>query len=86
MGKMTREQAIETLAALNKKVTRDRIIIYVDAMLLYQEANENIARNGAITAHPRTGAPMENPYLKVRIACAAQLSKFNLNTGDLWDG
>lgn len=82
---MTTDEAIDRLAELNPKIRRDRLCIYADAMMLYREASENIARNGAITAHPRTGAPLENPYLKVRKMAADTLAKFhNINCGDLW--
>lgn len=82
---MTREDVLVRLVELNPKVGRDRLCIYADAMVLYLEASENIARNGAITAHPRTGAPIENPYLKVRKMAADTLAKYqNIKTGDLW--
>jgi phage terminase small subunit len=45
---------------------QDLVQIYCDACETYNEAQENIKRNGAVVSHPRTGAPLENPYLKVR--------------------
>ena len=84
MGEITREAAIEYLITLNPKITRERIMIYVDAVFSYQEATENIQRNGAISAHPRTGAPFENPYFKIRTQCANILRKIRLETGTLW--
>ena len=50
-------------------------VIFADALRTYVEANENVRRNGAIVAHPRTGAPLENPYLKVRENAARALAK-----------
>ena len=85
MGQITREHAVATLRRLNPKMPLDRICVYADAMLTYMEASENITRNGAITAHPRTGAPLENPYLKVRKAAGDTIAKFRMNTGDLWE-
>ena len=50
--------------------------MYASALLLYREAAANIAQNGAICAHPRTGAPMENPYLRVQAHAVGILGKF----------
>lgn len=49
----------------NPGVRRDLVEMAADALRLYHEAAENVSRNGAIVAHPRTGAPMANPYLAV---------------------
>ena len=49
--------------------------MYVSSFLTYLEAQENIERNGSIVAHPRTGSPMENPYLKVRTAAMNDMLK-----------
>lgn len=59
--------------------------IYAGAYVTYREAETNIAERGAINSHPRTGSPLENPYLKVRSGAAATLKKIRLKTGDLWD-
>jgi len=85
MAEVTRQEVIDRLCALNPSTSRDKITIYADALLLYREATANIAANGAITAHPRTGAPLENPYLKVRAAAATTIAKFRLRTNDLWE-
>lgn len=81
---LTKADAIAALAKLNPAMGRDKLTIYVDAMIQYREATENIEKNGAICVHPRTGAPLENPYLKVRASAAATLAKFRIRTGDLW--
>lgn len=44
----------------------DHATLYANAFIEYREASENIAQYGAIVQHPRTGNPVENPYLKVR--------------------
>ena len=62
----------------------DRISMYADMYVDYQEAAENIKRHGALCAHPKTGAPIENPYLKIRQQMQAKLSKQQLNTAGLW--
>jgi len=82
---MTREQAVKILLGFNPPERRHVIEMYVSSFLGYVEAQENIDRNGNIVAHPRTGAPMENPYLKVRTACLNDMNKFKLKgLGELW--
>lgn len=41
------------------------IKIYADALRTYFEAAANVEKNGAICQHPRTGSPIENPYMKI---------------------
>jgi hypothetical protein len=48
---------------------------YCHQFLTYVEAAQNILELGTIVAHPRTAAPMENPYVKVRAASLAAMSK-----------
>jgi hypothetical protein len=72
---VTRKEAIEALSASNKKARLAELVIYADAALEYNEAVDNIQRNGVIVLHPRTGAPVENPYLKVRRSAGAVLRK-----------
>ena len=50
--------------------------IYYDAKKTYEKAQKNIEENGEIVTHPRTGAPMENPFLKVRTQAAKQILDF----------
>ncbi len=64
---------------------RDRAAQYADAYLTYQEAADNITPNGAIVAHPRTGAPLVNPNLRIRNDAYRILRTFRLSSvGDLW--
>jgi phage terminase small subunit len=52
----------------------------------WQEASENIRKNGSICAHPRTGAPMTNPYLSIQTAALKNLQRFpRLKTDRLWE-
>ena len=53
----------------------DDLNMYVDAFLDYREAVDNIRKNGNIVSHPRTGSPMENPYIKVRAAAQNSMQK-----------
>jgi hypothetical protein len=48
---------------------------YGHQLLCYIEASESILNLGTITAHPRTAAPMENPYLKVRVSSLASMNR-----------
>lgn len=62
MEKMTIEQE---LRADNPNAPASRIQLAADALAVYAEASANVRANGAIVTHPRTGAPMENPYLRI---------------------
>ena len=69
---------VDILAELtreNPKANAVDLRVYADALATYREAAENIDRNGAIVQHPRTGAPIENPYLKIRTSAGATLTK-----------
>jgi phage terminase small subunit len=65
----------DDIVRLNPKVSSVDARIYADALRIYYEASDNIAEHGAIVQHPRTGAPIENPYLKVRSSTGAILTK-----------
>lgn len=51
--------------------------IFADALQIYREAAKNVEANGAVVSHPRTGAPIENPYLKIQTVNGAVLSKMS---------
>ena len=72
---MERETAVAVLRRDNPGVRLDDIMIYVDAYLDYMEATENINEYGVIVSHPRTGAPVENPYLRVRSTAVATMQR-----------
>jgi phage terminase small subunit len=64
MGKI-----IDIAAEIQRDNPHARLIdvhVFADALRIYHEASENVAANGAICSHPRTGAPIENPYLKIQ--------------------
>jgi len=54
------------LAKDNPGASGIAVRLYADALRTYHEAAENVLNNGAICSHPRTGAPIENPYLRIR--------------------
>lgn len=61
----------------NPKLSVSVAQVLSDALLAYAEAKENVAKNGTIVAHPRTGAPLENPYNKIMNQKAAIISRFD---------
>lgn len=64
---------------------RGTFVQYADAYLEYQEATENIEKNGLIVQHPRTSNPIENPYMAVRDRALKKLQLFrNVKTEGLW--
>ena len=73
MGKISLR---ESLRAENKGANPLFIGLVADALETYLEAQKNITEKGAICAHPRTGAPIENPYIKIRASQVAVLAKF----------
>lgn len=56
---------VDVLKLFNPTVPDMEIRIYLDNLALYSKAKENVQKNGAITLHPRTGEPINNPYLRV---------------------
>lgn len=80
MGKMTLEQVRNLLSEQNEDAPPADIAMYADAYMDYQEAVENIRENGNIVFHPRTGAPIDNPYAAVKKRAIDQMRKFR----DIW--
>jgi phage terminase small subunit len=69
---------IDILAELIRDNPTLRVIdlrVFADALKVYREASLNILENGAIVMHPRTGAPIENPYLKIQASSGAVLAR-----------
>ena len=73
MGKMKNKTSNATIDIIHPDVMR----VYRDALQLYDEASANIETNGAVTGHPKTGAPMVNPYLDVLDTCSKTILKFH---------
>lgn len=90
MGEVTDPPRIEKppivakLRKANPQAPLATILMYVDAFVDYQEAQSNLDRHGAIVLHPRTGAPIENPYFKIRDSAGAKLAKFRLKADCVW--
>ena len=66
---------LDLLKAENPKEPAMNVEVFADALSTYIEATANISKNGAIVSHPRTGAPIENPYLKIQTQKGAILTK-----------
>lgn len=85
MGTMTREDVMTALGTANPRGRPDEIAMYADVYLTYQEAARNIAEHGAVVLHPRTGAPIDNPYLRVRDTAMAQIRRLSrVKVDGLW--
>lgn len=79
-----RAWAREKLVAANPYAKVEKIERYLDAYAEYQVAQANIAEHGSIVMHPRTGAPIPNPYLPIRDKAARAMDAAKLRTNDLW--
>jgi len=76
---------IDVVEELRKDNAHKRLIdlrVFADALLLYRAAAKHVREHGAIVAHPRTGAPMENPYLKVQSTQGIVLAKMGKMRSD----
>lgn len=81
--------AIEVIAQLrkvNKDADEATLQQYAHQFVAYLEAQNNIARFGNVVSHPRTAAPMANPYLPIRAAAAKEMKSAGrrLKTDKLW--
>jgi hypothetical protein len=66
----------------NPSVSRIILRIYLDALQGYLEAAENVEKNGRVCFHPRTGSPIENPYLRILNEQGKVLRGMQLISGD----
>lgn len=83
---MKRDEVVSILRRDNPAARADDVAMYADCFMDYREASENIEKNGNIVAHPRTGSPIENPYIKVKANAMNQLRKITRlrKVGALW--
>lgn len=80
---MTKADILAALQQANPQAPMARIAICADAIVDYRAAQANIDEHGTIVYHPRTGAPIPNPYLPVRAAAAKSVLSLRLQIGDL---
>ncbi len=80
---MTKDEVVKIL--LGNGTRPETAALYADAYILYHEATENIDKNGAIVAHPRTGLPITNPYVPVQKEARRALQDMRgARTDGLW--
>lgn len=85
MGEMTRDEVLSALGRDNPKAKAGDIVMYADAFMEYQAAQANIAQHGSIVFHPRTGAPIDNPYMRVRDKAGALMRRMKIVKADaIW--
>jgi phage terminase small subunit len=84
METMTRDEVVRVLVECGTR--KDEAVQYADAFLEYQAATANIEAHGLIVGHPRTGNPIENPYLAVRDRALKKLQGMRtVKAYRLWD-
>lgn len=71
----TAEAAFALLREDNPRASDGDCRMYGQAWVEWQHANAKIVEDGTIVSHPRTSAPIENPYLKIRFAAMATMQK-----------
>jgi len=82
---MNKAEVLALLQADNPQAPLASLEMYAGTFLDYQEAAGNVAENGTIVAHPRTGAPIENPYFRIKVAAMKSLLAFKRIKSDrLW--
>jgi len=80
---MTKQEIVAILEGNGNR--KDLCVQYADAYLEYQEATENIGRNGLIVQHPRTTNPIDNPYMAVRDRALKKLRELRgVKSEGLW--
>ena len=72
---MDRNRVRQLIEEENPGSKIDDVELYCHQFLTYIEAAQNVLTNGTIVAHPRTAAPMENPYVKVRAAALGAMKR-----------
>jgi hypothetical protein len=85
---MTNEEILTSLRDQNPRLRDDVAIPLATALYEYGLAQSKINDQGVLSLHPRTGSPMENPYLQVRERSRRTIkdlcAKRNVKTDGLW--
>lgn len=71
-----RAEVIAYLRRENPSASLQAVALYADAYAEYRAAMANIREHGAVVFHPRSGAPVDNPFLKVRDNARKALGEF----------
>jgi phage terminase small subunit len=75
MGEITNIDVLKELSRDNPTKRTIDLKVFADALAVYDEAARNVREHGAIVMHPRTGTPIQNPYLKIQTQKGAVLAK-----------
>ncbi len=79
-------KAIVVKQLIDSGVRIDLANQYGDAFMEYMNATRNIDEFGVIVKHPRTGNPIENPYLAIRDRALKKLQAMEMVRADfLWE-
>lgn len=83
---MTRGEVVAILQADNPRASVAEVSMYADNFINYLKGSANIASIGAVVTHPRTMAPMPNPYLPVVAAARRAMVELRRvkSTDRLW--
>ena len=84
MGEMSRDELRAKLIEANPRAKLEIVERYLDAFTDYRTAQANITEHGTIVFHPRTGAPIANPYLAIRAGATKEMDKCKLRADALW--
>lgn len=84
MADLTPESVLSVLKQDNPTAVLSAMIAYRNLFVEYITAQRNIAANGSMVAHPKTGEPITNPYIKIRDGAHDRMGKIRLKTDRLW--
>jgi len=73
---------IDELTKDNPRASAIDVRIYAQALKIWNTASENVKEHGAICLHPRTGAPIANPYNDVMTRQGALMQKMKFIKSD----
>lgn len=83
MGDLVKADVVQIL--VDDGVRIDVANQYADAFVEYMNCTKNIDEFGVIVKHPRTGNPIENPYLVIRDRALKKLQAMdNVQCDQLW--
>jgi phage terminase small subunit len=85
MAKITRWLAKAMLEKANPG-RADLVHLYLDQFMAYIEANDQLAAAGSVITDPKSGQPVQNPYLIARQAARRAMLEMRQvkGTGGLW--
>ena len=85
MENLDKDSVIQILKKLNPALQQSQIVMYANLFIDYTTAQRNIDKHGSMVMHPKTGEPIENPYLKIRDKAFSNLQKMRVKADALWE-